>query len=277
MARRHLQRGDNRILWRGYLKLSLVSCAVALMPAASATERTRVHLLNASTGNRIRRHYVDAVTGKRVDTEAQVRGYEVGKDDYLPITEEDFDSIAVESSHIIDITLFTEADAIDPVWQENSYYLVPDDKVAVEAYTVIRAAMEQTGQVGIGRLVLQKRERRCVLRPHGRGILLTSLRYPYEVRPDDQAFAAIDSDATVPKGARALLERAVEERKGTFEPAAFRDRYQAALLKLARSKQKPETGKAKKPPTRKPKGDQKGDNVINLMDALKASIRAEKR
>lgn len=276
MARRHLQRGDNRILWRGYLKLSLVSCAVALMPAASAADRTRVHLLNVRTGNRIRRHFVDGVTGRRVDTEAQVRGYEVGKEEYLPITEEDFESIALESNHIIDITLFTDADAIDPVWQENSYYLVPDDKVAVEAYTVIRAAMEETGQVGIGRLVLQKRERRCVLRPHGRGILLTSLRYPYEVRDDAQAFAGIDPKAAPPKGARALLERAVAERTGDFEPDRFRDRYQAALLKLARSKQAPETGKPKKA-ARPPKGGPKGDNVINLMDALKASIRAEKR
>ncbi|WP_035706127.1 Ku protein [Niveispirillum irakense] len=274
MARRHLQRGDNRILWRGYLKLSLVSCAVALLPAASGTDRTRTHLLNAKTGNRIRRHYVDSVTSRPVDNDQQVRGYETGKDEYLPLTEEDFEGIALESTHIIDITLFTDADAIDPVWQENSYYLVPDDKVAIEAYAVIRAAMEETGQVGIGRIVLQKRERRCVLRPQGRGILLTSLRYPYEVREDKDAFASLDAKPAHPKGAKTLLEQAVKERTGSFDPSAFRDRYQAALLKLARSKEKPGARKAR--PISKTK-QSRGDNVINLMDALKASIKAEKR
>lgn len=271
-ARHGAVRGESGVLWRGYLKLSLVSCAVAVVPAATEAERLTVHTLNAATGHRVRRRYVDAVTGKPVAPDQQVKGYEVGKDTYIQVTDAELETLRPESSHTIDIRQFTEPDRIDPVWHRAGYFLVPDDSVGLEAYGVIRDAMRETGLVGVGRVTIQSRERRCTVAPRGKGMLLMTLRYPYEVRDAADAFAGIDPHPDLSDEARTLVARLVEEHTGRFRPADLRDRHKAALLKLARSKDKG----TEPPPPPKPPQPAAG-TVVNLMDALKASIRAEKR
>lgn len=256
-----------RPYWKGYLKLSLVSCAVALYPASSRSERISFNWLNRETGNRLRQQMIDEETGEPVDREDRVRGYQLSKNDYLQIEDEELDAVEIESSHTIDIETFVPRSEIDPIYLENSYYLAPDDKVAEEAFTVIREAMEAEGKVGIGRVVLGKRERLVALEPRGKGILATMLHYNYEVRSDTAYFEDIP-DVEVPDEMLDLAKHIIERKSGHFDVQAFEDRYENALAELIRAKQ---AGRpADLPKTQQP------SNVVNLMDALRRSIAAEK-
>ena len=180
-----------RANWKGYLKLSLVSCAVELYPATSTKDRVSFHLLNRETGNRLRRQLVDEATGEVVESDDQVKGYEVAKRDYVIMDEGDLDRVAIESTHTIDIESFVPRDEIDEVYLDTPYYLTPDGKVAEEAFAVIRDAMQAKGVVGLGRVVLYRRERIVMLEPRGRGIAARTLRYAYEVRRDEYYFDGI--------------------------------------------------------------------------------------
>ena len=171
-----------RANWKGYLKLSLVSCAVALYPASTASARVAFHTVNRATGNRLRRQMFDPDTGDVVETENQAKGYEVAKGDYLIIEDEDIDAIAIESSHTIDIEAFVPRSEIDELYVDAPYHLAPDDRVAQEAFAVIREAMRKHDVVGIARVVLYRRERIVMLEPRGKGLFAATLRYPYEVR-----------------------------------------------------------------------------------------------
>ncbi len=256
-----------RPYWKGYLKLSLVSCSVALYPAASKAERISFHWLNRETRNRLRQLMVDTETGEPVEREDRVRGFQAAKNDYLEIEEEDLDSVEIESSHTIDIESFVPRSEIDPVYLDSSHYLAPNGKVAEEAFSVIREAMAAEGVAGLGRAVISRRERLLVMEPRGKGILATVLHYNYEVR-DDKAYFESIPDVKIPAEMLDLAKHIIRTKLGHFDISKFEDRYENALIEMIRAKQAGRPVEVAKPaqPT----------NVINLMDALRRSIAAEK-
>ena len=256
-----------RANWKGYLKLSLVSCAVALYPATSTSSRVRFNTLNRATGNRVKQQYIDPATGETVDAEDRVKGYEVGKNAYVFIEDEELDAIKIESTHTIDIESFVPVEQVDKRYLEAPYYIAPDDKVAQEAFAVIRDAMKEKGKAGVARVVLARRERMVLLEPLGKGIMATMLRYPYEVRGEQPYFEDIP-DLDIPKEMRDLAGHIIETKSADFEPAKFEDRYENAMIELVKSK---ETGR----PVAAPEAP-RPSNVVNLMDALRRSIAAEK-
>ncbi len=256
-----------RPYWKGYLKLSLVSCAVALYPAASRSERISFHWLNRETGNRLRQLMVDSDSNEPVEREDRVRGYQLAKSDYLEIEDSDLDAIEIESSHTIDIESFIPRNEIDPVFLDSSHYLVPNDKVAEEAFAVIREAMASEGVAGLGRAVISRRERLLVMEPRDKGILATVLHYNYEVRNDSAYFDSIP-DLKIPAEMLDLAKHIIRTKLGHFDISKFDDRYENALIEMIRAKQAGRPGEAARP--RQP------SNVVNLMDALRKSIAAEK-
>ena len=255
-----------RASWKGYLKLSLVSCAVQLYPASTSKERVSFHMLNRETGHRLKRLLVDSETGEPVESEDQIKGYEIGKRQYIQIEDEEIESVAIESTHTIDIESFVPRDEIDETYLDSPYYIAPDGKVAEEAFAVIRDAMREKNVVGLGRVVLYRRERIIMLEPRDKGLVAMTLRYPYEVRADDEVFDQIP-DVKVDDDTLDLATHIIERKLTHFDPARFEDRYQNALLEIIKAKA------ANKPA---PKLDApKPSNVVNLMDALRKSIAAE--
>src|SRR5580704_530668 len=177
--------------WKGFLKLSLVSCSVALYPASSSSSRVKFNTLNRKTGNRLKRQFVDAETGDLVETEDQIKGYPVDRENYLPIEESDLDDIRLESSHAIDIEKFVPRSEIDPRYMDTPYYIAPTERVGEEAFVVIRDAMREEGVVGLGRVVIARRERIVMIEPWEQGLLGTVLRYAYEVRGESAYFEEV--------------------------------------------------------------------------------------
>lgn len=257
-----------RAIWKGYLKLSLVSCAVALYPAASSSSRIRFNTLNRRTGNRVKRTYVDPQTGETVEREDQVKGYEIGKGNYVTVEDEEIDALKLESTHTIDIESFVPRAEVDERYLDSPYYIAPDDKVAQEAFAVIRDAIRDKGMAGLGRAVIARRERILLLEPLDRGLIGTTLHFADEVRSEDEIFEDIP-DLTYPAEMRDLAAHIIERKAAHFDASTFEDRYEAALIDLVRSKQ---TGAA----MAQPRADQP-TNVVNLMDALKRSIETERR
>jgi DNA end-binding protein Ku len=256
-----------RANWKGYLKLSLVSCPVALFPAVSRTERISFHLINRETGNRLRQQYLDSVTGDIVERDEMIRGYEIGKNDYITLEESEIAEQAIESTHTIDIETFVPRDEIDEVYLDDSYYLAPDDKVADEPFVVIRDAMRKSNMVGLARVVLSGRERIVVIEARDKGLLATTLHYKYEVRDEKPYFESIP-DVKLSKEMLDLAAHIIDTKRGKFDPSKFEDRYQDSLVDLIRAKRAgkpiPEAPQPKTP-----------SNVINLMDALRRSVDAE--
>ncbi len=258
-----------RPAWKGYLKLSLVTCAVELSGATTASEKVSFRTLNRQTGNAVRRQYIDSVSGKPVGEKNEVRGYEVEKDEFLLIEEDDIKSVQIESSHTLNLDSFVEKSEVDPVYIEKPYYLAPADKVSEEAFAVIRQALENKKMAGLARIVLYQRERPCLIEPFGKGMLLTTLRYGDTVRQADEAY----DDAGKVKIDKDLLDLAtkvIERKKGSFDPASFEDKYEKAVLDLIKSRKK----SGKKAPVRQQEDEEKPSNVINLFDALKKSLAA---
>jgi DNA end-binding protein Ku len=255
-----------RPVWKGYLKLSLVSCSVAMYTATSTSSRTRLNIINRETGNRIRNQAVDSETGDVVETENKVKGYEDhGK--YVLLEEDELDEVALESTHTIDIDQFVPRDAVDEIYLDESFYVVPNEEVAYEAFAVIREAMRKKDWVGIGRVVTHRRERLLMLRSRGKGILATALRYKDEVRDEADFFDEIP-DVKVPADMVKLAEHILEQKKGQFDPDKFEDRYEDALQALIKAKRAGKEPPAA--PTPKP------SNVINLMEALRRSVKGDK-
>ncbi|NNM74653.1 Ku protein [Enterovirga aerilata] len=252
--------------WKGYLKLSLVSCPVQLFPATTTKERVSFHLLHRDTGNRLRRKLVDPETDEEVASDEQVRGYQVAKNEYVILEEEEIDSVAIESTHTIDIETFVPRDEIDETFLDTPYYLTPDGKLAEEAFAVIREAMRQKNVVGLGRVVLYRRERPIMLEPRGKGLVATTLRYAYEVREDEDYFENI-GEPEVSEEMLDLATHIIGRKMSHFDPKRFEDRYQNALLDLIKAKQTHQPIKVNVPA--------KPSNVVSLMDALRRSISAE--
>lgn len=256
-----------RPTWKGYLKLSLVACAVELTGATTNTEKVRFRVINRATGHTVRRQFVDAVTGEPVDEDDEVKGYEIGTDEYLLIEDDEIEALQIESSHTLDIESFVDKSDIEQIYLDTPYYVTPADGVAGEAFAVIREAMASKGKAGLARIVLYRRERPAVIEPLGEGLLLTTLRYAATVRRpeevlDDVAGGKLDRDMV------ALAGHIIDQKPGRFDPASFEDRYEQAILDLVRAKQA-----GHQPP--KVKSGGRPSNVVNLFDALKKSLAAE--
>jgi DNA end-binding protein Ku len=251
--------------WKGYLKLSLVSCGVALYNASSSSERVSFNTLNRKTGNRLKQNLVDSVSGEPVDTADRVKGYQVAKGQYVMVEDSDLEALKIESTKTIEIETFVPAAEIDEIYLDSPYYLAPDDKVAEEAFAVIREAMTKKKMVGIGRVVLARRERLLMLQPRDKGMLATTLRFPYEVRQDAEYFEGI-TDMKLPAAMLDIAQEIIGRMSGHFEPDKFTDRYEEAVTAMLRAKQ---AGQA----FTVPEPDQPA-NVVNIMDALKRSLEA---
>ncbi|KQS93797.1 Ku protein [Rhizobium sp. Leaf391] len=264
-----------RPYWKGYLKLSLVTCPVQMMPATSENEKVRFHTLNRETHNRVVSHYVDAVTGKEVREEDEVKGYQRGEDEYIILEDEELENLALDSTKTIDISTFTPRDSIEWIWLDTPYYLSPNDPVGQEAFSVIRDAMESQDMVGISCLVITRRERAVMLEPRGKGIVLWTLRYGDEVRDEDTYFAGI-GDETADSDMMPLVQQLIKKQIQHWNSKMVIDPVQDRLLDIIADKKKalkkPSKAKAKASASRPAPS-----NVINIMDALKKSVAAETR
>jgi DNA end-binding protein Ku len=252
-----------RANWKGFLRLSLVTCPVALYPATSDSEKISFNQINRNTGHRIQYTRVDADTGEEVANEDIVKAFKVDTDTYVEVSKEELEHVALESTRTIEIDEFVQRDEIDPRYIIRPYYLRPDGKVGHDAFTVIRETIREMNKVAIGRVVLTSREHIIALEPLDKGLMGTLLRYPYEVRAADEYFDEIQ-DVKVTKDMLDLARHIVQQKSGRFEPDKFEDQYEAALIELINSKRagKPVTAKARP----------RGENVVDLMDALRQSI-----
>jgi len=257
-----------RPAWKGYLKLSLVTCAVELFNATTESDKVSFRTLNRSTGNRVRRQYVDSVTGKPVEKEDEVKGYEAGDEEFVLVEDEEIEAVQIESSHTLSLDTFVDKSEIDQIYLDSPYYLAPADEVSEEAFAVIRKAMEEKKMAGLARIVLWQRERPAVVEPYGKGMLLTTLRYENTVRKPDAVEDEIE-DVKVDKDMVDLATGFIDKRKAKFDPSKFEDHYQAELHELVEEKKK-----GHKPAPAKD-GAAKPSNVVNLFDALKKSLAAD--
>jgi DNA end-binding protein Ku len=257
-----------RPYWKGYLKLALVSCPIALYTAASSSERVSFRQINKKTGNRLRQQLVDEVTREPVETEDKGRGYEYAKGAYIEIDDDEIDAIAVESNHTIEIDSFVPRAQIDERYLDSPYYIIPNDQVGQEAFAVIRDAMRGKAMVALARVVLAKRERVIMLQPWDKGLMGTTLRYPYELRDAKEYFDDLPNVKVAPDMLK-LAEHILKTKEADFDPAEFVDHYEEAVLEMLKKKQ---AGVA----TPKGKAVEQSPNVINLMDALKKSLAADK-
>jgi DNA end-binding protein Ku len=245
------------------LRLSLVTCPVALYPATSDSEKISFNQLNRQTGHRIKYAKVDADTGEEVANEDIVKGYKVDTDTFIEVTKDELDNVALESTRTIEIDEFVDRSEIDPRYLIRPYYLRPDGKVGHDAFAVIRETIREMNKVAIGRVVLTSREHIIALEPLDKGLMGTLLRYPYEVRSEDEYFDEIQ-DVKVTKDMLDLAKHIVNQKTGRFEPDKFEDQYETALVDLINQK------RAGKPIT--PKERPRGENVVDLMDALRKSV-----
>jgi DNA end-binding protein Ku len=258
-----------RANWKGFLRLSLVTCPVALYPATSDTEKVSFNQLNRKTGHRIKYAKVDADTGEEVASEDIIKGYKVDTDTYIEVSKDELEELALESTHTIEIDEFVPKTDIDSRYLIRPYYLVPDGKVGHDAFAVIRETVRSMNKVAIGRVVLTNREHIVALEPLGKGLMGTLLRYPYEVRSETEYFDDIQ-DVRVTKDMLDLAKHIVEKKSGSFEPEKFEDHYETALIDLINNKRAGIRPAAKAAP-------KSSGNVINLMDALKRSLANERQ
>ena len=253
-----------RPYWKGYLKLALVSCPIALYTASSSSERVAFRQLNKKTGNRLRQQLVDDVTREPIEAADKGRGYEYAKNSYLLIEDEELEAIEVESNHMIEIDSLVPRSQIDERFLDSPYYIGPSDPVGQEAFAVIREAMRGKAMAALGRVVLAKRERVIMLQPWEKGLMGTTLRYPYEVRDSKDYFYDIQ-DVKVAPDMLKLAEHILSSKEATFDPTLFVDRYEQAVIQLLEKKRQGMPAATVRPfvaPT----------PVVNLMDALRRSI-----
>ncbi|MCK1709752.1 MULTISPECIES: Ku protein [unclassified Bradyrhizobium] len=252
-----------RANWKGFLRLSLVTCPVALYPATSESEKISFNQLNRQTGHRIKYLKVDADTGEEVPNEDIVKGYQLEKDQFIEVSKEELEEIALESTRTIEIDEFVDKTDIDARYLIRPYYIRPDGKVGHDAFAVIRETIREMDKVAIGRVVLTNREHIIALEPMDKGLVGTLLRYPYEVRSEQEYFDEIQ-DVKVTKDMLDLARHIVNQKAGRFDPEKFEDHYETALIDLINQK------RAGKPIT--PKERPRGENVVDLMDALRKSV-----
>ena len=253
-----------RASWNGFLRLSLVSCPVSLVPATTEAKRVRFNQLNAETGNRVQQQLIDSKTGEVVDRDQIVKGYEFDRGRYVTVTDDELKALQIESSKIIDLDRFVDRDEVDPVYLDTAYYVYPDGELAAETFRVIGEAMAHKNKVGMGRVTISSRERQVLVEPRDAGLVMSTVRSADEVRPAEfgpPAKGDIDVDMV------AIAESIIDRRSGPFDPTTFRDRYQDALHELVAEKTKGqvvERREVAEPP-----------KIVNLMEALKRSLARE--
>jgi len=255
-----------RARWSGFLRLSLVSCPVSLVPATTEAKRVRFNQLNSKTGNRVQQQLIDSKTGEIVDRDEIVKGYEYDRGRYVTIDDDELKALQIESSKIIDLDRFVDREEVDPVYLDTPYYVYPDGELAAQTFRVIGEAMVRKNKVGLGRVTISSRERPVLVEPRDNGLLMSTIRSSDEVRPAEfgpQAKGEIDADMV------AIAESIIERRSGAFDPADFRDRYQDALRELVAEKTKGQVVT--------PREVAEPPKVINLMDALKRSLAQEEK
>ena len=258
-----------RPYWKGYLKLSLVSCPIALYTASSSTERVSFRQIHKKTGNRLRQQLVDEITREPVASEDKGRGYEYSKNAYILVDDDELDAIAIESNHTIEIDSFVPREQIDERYLDSPYYITPNDQVGQEAFAVIREAMRGKEMVALARVVLAKRERVIMLQPWDKGLMGTTLRYPYEIRDSEEYFDDIPNVKVAPDVLK-LAEHILQNKAADFDPSKFVDHYEEAVVEMLKKK---EAGI----PAPREHAAPRPQNVVNLMDALRRSIAEEKR
>lgn len=260
--------------WKGYLRLSLVTCRVAMVPATTTRKKVRFNTLNRATGNRIESRYVDEKTGKPVRDQDQRKAYPISEDQLIVLEDAELEAVALESTRTIDIDSFIPRDDIGWIWLDTAHYLTPDDKIAEEAFSVIRDAMAATGTVGIARLVLYRRERAVMLEPRGKGIVVWTLRYGDEVREAEQS-AGLDASKPDPKALK-LVTKLIDDRTQDWSPSLVEDPVQKRLKSIIAAKKRKQ-----QPVARKGAKDDKPrdtpNNVVSIMDALRKSVEGEKK
>src|ERR1700716_1548302 len=253
-----------RANWKGFLRLSLVTCPAALFPATSDSEKISFNQINRNTGHRIKYMKVDADTGEEVSSDDIMKGYKVDTDTYIEISKDELDNIALESTRTIDINEFVPKSEIDELYLVRPYYIVPDGKVGHDAYAAIRETIRPLDKIALARVVLTNREHVIALEARDNGLMGMLLRYPYEVRNSADYFDDIQ-DVKITKEMLDLARHIVQQKSGHFDPAKFEDHYEAALTELINKKRNGERiTQVSKPVS--------SDNVISLMDALKRSI-----
>lgn len=256
-----------RPAWKGYLKLSLVTCAVELTNVVTHAEKVSFRVLNRKTGNTVKRIYVDAENGKPLREGDEIKGYEVNDGDFVRIEEDEIEAVQIESSHTMALDGFVDKSSIQQIYLDTPYYVTPADKVSEEAFAVIRDAMADKKMAGLARIVLYNRERPVVIEPRGMGMVLTTLRYDDTVREPDSVFGDIKDVKSNPEMTD-LAERIIDKKKAKFDPSQFEDKYENALLELIRARKA-----GRKAP--KAKAEPKPSNVVNLFDALKKSLSSD--
>lgn len=256
-----------RPAWKGYLKLSLVTCAVELTNVVTHSEKISFRVLNRKTGNTVKRIYVDAETGKPIADGDEIKGYEVDDGEFVHIEEDEIEAVKIESSNMMSLDGFVDKSSIQQIYLDTPYYLAPADKVSEDAFAVIREAMTAKKKAGLARIVLYRRERPVVIEPLGKGMVLTTLRYDSSVRQADTVFDDIKQVKT-DKEMIDLAEHIIDKKAAKFDPSGFDDKYEEALLELIRAKKA-----GRKAP--KAKAASKPSNVVNLFDALKKSLASD--
>jgi len=258
-----------RPYWKGYLKLSLVSCPIALYTATSSTERVSFRQVNKKTGNRLRQQLVDDLTREPVSNEDKGRGYEYAQNAYILVDDDELDAIAIESTHTIEIDSFVPRTQIDERYLDSPYYITPNDQVGQEAFAVIREAMRGKDMVALARVVLGKRERVIMLQPWDKGLMATTLHYSNEIRDAKDYFNDI-ADIELAPDMLKLAEHILESKEADFDPVKFVDHYEQAVVEMLKEKQAGIVVPRQQPAAR-------AQNVVNLMDALRRSIANEKK
>ncbi|MBN9059944.1 non-homologous end joining protein Ku [Kaistia sp. MMO-174] len=256
-----------RAVWKGYLKVSEIICPVALHTAASTSERIAFHTLNRATGNRIRRQFVDEASGKPVESDDQIKGYEIAPGDYVEIDPEEIAAAQPDSDKTLDVEAFVRLDDVDDVYFDRPYYLTPGDRAALEAFVLIRDGMRGSGAAAIARAVLFRKMRSVLIRPDAEGLVATTLSFDYAIRPAREAFDPIPK-LKIEGEMLQLAKHIIDTKRGTFEPAAFQDRYEAALAELVKAKLEGRTFVAPQP--------RKAAKVVDLMAALRESAGVAK-
>lgn len=261
-----------RVFWKGYLKLSLVTCGVTMTPATTESEKVKFRILNEKTLHPVESRYVDAETGREVTDANQVKGYPKTEDEHVILEDDELEAVALESTRTIDIDMFVDEDSIDWIWYDRPHYLAPSDEVGSEAFAVIREAMAATNTVGISRLVMYRREHAIMLKPCGNGMIVWTLRYGEEVRAEDDFFANIGEHKPAAK-MLSEMKKLIKARTQDWDPAIVGDPAQARLIEIIEAKKKNRKKPQAKRKTIAPETPEENGKVINIMDALRKSLK----
>ncbi|MCE7028615.1 Ku protein [Jiella avicenniae] len=255
-----------RAYWTGHIRLSLVSFPVRLFAATSPARTIQLHQYDKNTGQRIRYQKVSEKDEDPVESDDIVKGYEYEKGRYVPVEDEEIERLKAESNHVIELTQFTDASDIDPIYYDRPYYIAPDEDGVQDAYVTIREALRKAKKVALGRIVISGKERIAAIKPCGDGLMLETLRYAQEVRDAKKFFDEVKDDAEIDDEQLELAQLLIEKKSKPFDPKAFRDTYQQGLMEIIKAKIAGKEPEAEEAP------EEDGGNVIDIMDALRRSL-----